>query len=96
MLKYILRDPSGPLYVMHAKHPNYIRAVRATEGQELLMRWTFSISAHVIDDIFLARVKELASDMLPNRGFSGYACGNPLRSRLTALSGPTALLLSQP
>jgi Recombinase len=62
VLKYILRDPSGPLYVMHAKHPNYIRAVRATEGQELLMRWTFSISAHVIDDIFLARVKELANN----------------------------------
>ena len=60
VLKYILRDPSGPLHVMHAKHPNYIRAERATEGQELLMRWTFSISTHVIDDVFLARVKELA------------------------------------
>jgi hypothetical protein len=38
------------------------------------------------------------SDMLPTAiagGFSGYACGNPLRSRLTALSGPTSLLLSQ-
>ena len=23
-------------------------------------------------------------------GFSGYACGNPLRSRLTGLPGPTA------
>src|SRR5215470_17883649 len=37
--------------------------------------------------------------MLPTakaEGFSGYACGNPLRWRLTALSGPTSLLLSQP
>ena len=37
--------------------------------------------------------------MLPTAkagGFSGYACGIPLRSRLTALSRPTSQLLSQP
>jgi hypothetical protein len=46
--------------VMHAKRPSYIRAERATEGQDLLMRWTFSISTHLIDNVFLTRVKELA------------------------------------
>ncbi len=60
VLKYILRDLDGPLYVMHANHPRYIRAERSTRGQELVMRWTFAMSVSAIDDVFLARVKELA------------------------------------
>lgn len=60
VLKYILHDPEGPLYVMHSDKPSYIRVERPREGQGLLMRWTFSIRTYAVDDVFLARVKELA------------------------------------
>ncbi len=61
VLKYILRDPEGPLYVMHAAHPEYIRAPRLKDTGELLTRMTFSMRTYQIDDVFLARVKELAT-----------------------------------
>jgi DNA invertase Pin-like site-specific DNA recombinase len=60
VLKYILKNPEGPIYVMHANHPEYVRAARPKDSPELITRLTFAIRANVIDQVFLARVKELA------------------------------------
>ena len=63
VLKYILRDPSGPLYVMHPEHPEYVRQTLAADPARhgsLFRSVTFAIRSHLIDDIFLARVKEIA------------------------------------
>ena len=63
VLKYILCDPSGPLYVMQPEHPEYVRQTLATDPEKqgtLFRRVTFAIRSHLIDDIFLQRVKEIA------------------------------------
>jgi len=63
VLKYILRDPSGPLYVMQPEHPEYIRQTLATDPEKkgtLFRHVTLAIRTHLIDDIFLARIKEIA------------------------------------
>lgn len=63
VLKYLLRDPSGPLYVMRPDHPECVRQTLATDPHRhdsLFRHVTFAIRAHLIDDIFLARVKEIA------------------------------------
>ncbi len=63
VLKYILRDPAGPLYVKVPDHPEYVRQTlmkdRDPQGK-LLRDITFAIRAHLIDDIFLERIKALA------------------------------------
>jgi DNA invertase Pin-like site-specific DNA recombinase len=63
VLKYILRDPSGPLYVIRPEHPEYVRQtlIKDRDPQSKFLRdITFAIRAHLIDDIFLDRIKALA------------------------------------
>ncbi len=63
VLKFLLHDPSGPMYVTSPKHPEYIRQtlIKDHKAQGKLFRdITFAIRAHLIDDIFLERVKEIA------------------------------------
>ncbi len=63
VLKYILRDPAGPLYVKVPDHPEYVREtlMKGRDPQGKLLRdVTFAIRAHLIDDIFLERIKALA------------------------------------
>lgn len=63
VLKYILRDPAGSLYVAHPEQPEYERQtlVKDNIAQGRIFRdITFAIRAHLIDDIFLERVKALA------------------------------------
>jgi DNA invertase Pin-like site-specific DNA recombinase len=63
VLKYILRDPQGPLYVTRPEQPEYVRQslVKDHKAQGKIYRdITFAIRAHLIDDIFLERVKALA------------------------------------
>ncbi len=63
VLKYILRDPAGPLYVTRADQPEYIRQSLIKDrnpNSKLLRDITFAIRAHLIDDIFLERIKALA------------------------------------
>ena len=63
VLKYILRDPAGPLYVGVPEHPQYIRQTLVKDNihkGKLLRDVTFAIRAHLIDDIFLERIKALA------------------------------------
>jgi hypothetical protein len=65
VLKYILRDPAGDLYVSHPEQPEYVRQtfVKDNVAQGRIFRdVTFAIRAHLIDDIFLERVKALAID----------------------------------
>jgi len=63
VLKFLLQDPIGSIYVTHLKHPEYIRQTlikdHKAEGK-LFRDITFAIRAHLIDDIFLERVKEVA------------------------------------
>jgi len=63
VLKYILRDPAGPLYVTRPEQPEYVRQtlIKDRDPQGKLLRdITFAIRAHLIDDIFLERIKALA------------------------------------
>jgi DNA invertase Pin-like site-specific DNA recombinase/F0F1-type ATP synthase membrane subunit b/b' len=63
VLKYLLHDPAGPMYVSQVDHPEYVRQtlVKDHKAQGKLFRdITFAIRAHLIDNIFLARVKEIA------------------------------------
>jgi hypothetical protein len=63
VLKYILRDPAGALYVSRPEQPEYVRQtlVKDNLAQGRLLRdITFAIRAHLIDDIFLERIKALA------------------------------------
>jgi len=63
VLKYILRDPQGSLYVTRPEQPEYVRQslVKDHKAQGKIYRdITFAIRAHLIDDIFLERVKALA------------------------------------
>ena len=63
VLKYLLRDPAGRLYVTCPEQPQYVRQtlVKDNVAQGKLLRdVTFAIRAHLIDDIFLERVKALA------------------------------------
>lgn len=62
VLKYILRDPAGPLYVTRPEHPEYVRQtlIKDRLDNKLLRDNTFAIRAHLIDDIFLERIKALA------------------------------------
>jgi DNA invertase Pin-like site-specific DNA recombinase len=63
VLKYLIHDPAGALYVLHDEHPEYVRQsfVRDNIAKGKLFReHTFSIRAHLIDGIFLERVKEIA------------------------------------
>ena len=62
VLKYILRDPAGPLYVTVPDHPQYVRQTLTKDlaDNKLLRDITFAIRAHLIDDIFLERIKALA------------------------------------
>ncbi len=63
VLKHILRDTKGILYVTHPNQPEYVRQepVRDHKSAGKLYRdITFTIRAHLIDDIFLERVKALA------------------------------------
>lgn len=46
---------------MHPEHPEYVRATRLKEQGEILTRFTFAMRANQVDDVFLARVKELAT-----------------------------------
>lgn len=63
VLKFLLQDPIGSIYVTHPEHPEYIRQTlikdHKAEGK-LFRDITFAIRAHLIDDIFLERVKEVA------------------------------------
>jgi hypothetical protein len=63
VLKYILRDPAGPLYVTRPEQPEYVRQslIKGRKPDSKLLRdITFAIRAHLIDDIFLDRIKALA------------------------------------
>ena len=63
VLKYILRDPAGPLYVTRPEQPEYVRQslIKDREPNSKFLRdVTFAIRAHLIDDIFLDRIKALA------------------------------------
>jgi hypothetical protein len=60
VLKYILQDPEGPLYVLHSKHPDYVRTTRLRDNHDLLTRFMYAVRASFIDDVFLERVKALA------------------------------------
>jgi Recombinase len=63
VLKYLLYDPAGPLYVMRPEHPEYLRQTLHGDPKrpnKMYRDITFSIRAHLIDDIFLARLKALA------------------------------------
>jgi DNA invertase Pin-like site-specific DNA recombinase len=62
VLKYLLRDPAGPLYVNVPEHPQYVRQTLTKDlaDNKLLRDVTFAIRAHLIDDIFLERIKTLA------------------------------------
>lgn len=62
VLKYILRDPAGPLYVTRPEQPEYVRQtlIKDRVDNKLLRDITFAIRAHLIDDIFLERIKALA------------------------------------
>ena len=63
VLKYILRDPAGPLYVTRSDNPEYVRqSLIKDQGPDhkLLRDITFAIRAHLVDDIFLDRIKALA------------------------------------
>jgi recombinase/resolvase-like protein len=63
VLKYLLRDPQGPLYVSKPEHPEYVRQTLKTDPKRagrLFRDITFAIRAHLIDDIYLERVKEIA------------------------------------
>lgn len=63
VLKYILRDPAGVVYVMHPDEPQYIREALISDPEHtgLTRRTTYAIAVRVIDDIFLERVKEIAT-----------------------------------
>ena len=63
VLKYILRDPAGSLYVTHPEQPEYIRQTFVKDNiakGKILRDIPFAIRAHLIDNIFLERVKALA------------------------------------
>jgi hypothetical protein len=63
VLKYILRDPTGPLYVTRPEQPEYVRQSLIKDRKpdsKLLRDVTFAIRAHLIDNIFLDRIKTLA------------------------------------
>jgi DNA invertase Pin-like site-specific DNA recombinase len=63
VLKHILRDAKGILYVTHPAHPEYVRQVPVsdhTSAGKLYRDITFTIRAHLIDDIYLERIKALA------------------------------------
>jgi hypothetical protein len=59
----LLHDSRGPLYITHPENPEYIRQTlikdHKAEGK-IFRDITFAIRAHLIDDIFLERVKEAA------------------------------------
>lgn len=63
VLKYILHDPAGPLYVTQPDQPEYVRQSLTKDHNasgKLFRDITFAIRAHLIDDIFLDRIKALA------------------------------------
>ncbi len=63
LLKYILRDPKGPLYVSKLDHPEYIRQELPAEtgrAGRIYRDITFGIRAHLIDEPVLERIKEIA------------------------------------
>jgi hypothetical protein len=63
VLKHILRDTKGILYVTHPEQPEYVRQVPVRDHSsagKLYRDITFTIRAHLIDDIFLERIKALA------------------------------------
>ena len=63
VLKYILCDPQGVLYVARREHPEYVRQTLAGDPEragKMYRDVTFAIRAHLIDDIFLDRLKEIA------------------------------------
>ena len=60
VLKYLLKDPQGLLYVTRPQHPEYVRQTLHKDGAGIHRDITFALRAHLIDDIFLDRVKALA------------------------------------
>ncbi|GHO83976.1 recombinase family protein [Dictyobacter formicarum] len=61
VLKYLLRDKDGILYVSQREHPEYHRQTLTSKTNGTMFRQiTFSMRAHLLDDLFLTRVKELA------------------------------------
>src|SRR5205823_2548431 len=63
VLKYLLHDPAGPMYVSSPDHPEYVRQTLIKDHKaagKLFRDTTFAIRAHLVDDIFLERVKEIA------------------------------------
>lgn len=63
VLKRLLKDPKGVMYVQRPDHPEYIRQTLVKDHKlagKIYRDITFAIRAHLIDDIFLARVKALA------------------------------------
>src|SRR5258708_35243019 len=60
VLKYLLRDPTGAIYVLNRDHPGYVRLKDRKVKGKLFKYTDFSIRAHLVDGIFLKRVKALA------------------------------------
>ncbi len=63
VLKYVLHTPEGQMYVMRHEHPEYVRQTPLGERKltgKLYPGLEFSIRCHLLDDIFLARLKEIA------------------------------------
>jgi len=60
VLKYLLRDPTGAIYVLNRDHPGYVRLKDRKVKGKLFKYTDFSIRAHLVDGIFLERVKALA------------------------------------
>ena len=60
VLKYLLRDPAGAIYVLNRDHPGYVRLKDRKVKGKLFQYTVFSIRAHLVDSIFLERVKALA------------------------------------
>ncbi len=63
VLKHILTTPRGSIYTANPEQPTYMRLTLVQHSKEkgsMHRDKTFSIPASLIDDIFLARIKELA------------------------------------
>lgn len=63
VLKHLLKDPQGIMYVQRPERPEYIRQTLISDHKaqgKLYRDVTFAIRAHLIDTIFLERIKALA------------------------------------
>jgi DNA invertase Pin-like site-specific DNA recombinase len=62
VLKHILATPLGSIYVSNPEQPTYMRIMSVHHSNKGTMHRdkAFSFSASLLDDIFLARIKELA------------------------------------